>query len=216
MSIAKYNQIFVDGKWRTYQPYIYSNGMWNKALTNIYTNGAWQEIPEVTWDFWDYAQGGNLNSDIEWGWSRKEIRTGGIDYWSDYEITSNNRIRIYDSNMTAGYHYGNNYSTVNPVYIPETANFLKVTYSIQNTGYNNVNVGLILQDASNAFDISRGGQNYSTKEDGSGDTSAHTISIELSKELKGSRDFIIILNAWTKPGNSGSGGVYFRSVQFTT
>lgn len=216
MAVAKCNQIFVDGKWRTYQPYIYSNNKWNKALTNIYTGEGWQEIPEVTWDFWDYAQGGNLNSEIEWGWGRKNMLTSGVNYWSDYEITSNNRIRIFDSSMKEGYWYGNNYSTIEPIYIPETANFLKVTYNIQNTGWNRANVGLIRQDASTAFDTSNGGQNYSTDTDGSGNTAAHTISIELSQELKGSRDFIIILNAWTRPGSAGTGGVYFRSVQFTT
>ena len=219
MAIAKYNQIYLNDKWRVYQPYVYHDGSWQKALTNIYTNEVWNEIGQPPWVLWDDAQGGQVDENTSWQKAKFTTLVNGIDITANTSL-SNNRMRVYRNNMTTGYWYGGNWSTTETVYVPESATYLKVTYfkDADASAYSRTNIGLILPTASNSFDTSGGGQTVSRPLSPlmSGST-IYTLSLTLSDNVKGTNDFVVSLTGWMQ-NNSASpnttGDLYFKKVWF--
>ena len=218
MAIAKYNQIFIDGKWRTYQPYAYSNGIWHKALTNIYTNGEWQEIPEIPWVLWDNTQGGQTDENTEWVKAKFSTLSGGIDATANTNI-SNSKLHVYQDNMVTGNWYGGNWSTSTTVLVPNTAKTLKVTYNkaSSSSGVARANISLILPTAKNAFDTSGGGLGITQSGNTMSGSTVYTLTLNLSEEIKGTDKFVVSLTGWMQNNASypnTRGDVYFNKVWF--
>ena len=185
----KVNQIFVDGKWKTYQPYIFHNGVWREARTNIYNGNEWIEIPKIPLVFFDTTYLENI-------------------VWDEtfYTLFSNNVANKTGLNQERGIHYYTEYTNgaaniSTPVFIPCGVKALKVklgryweggrSFPKCSFGFLPNKTGIKMTDTSSGGVLVNETLNFNSSTAGYQST---TYSLTIPEDYKGSEDYRIIIN----------------------
>lgn len=205
-----FNQIYYNNEWRNTEPYIYHNGIWRRAFPNIYHNNQWIEMGEISWVLW------SADEKVEWQSQYFNNMT--------YENTSiavsaitdikDDCLYFYQENKKDGRWRGNNWSTLDTIYIPKEAKTLKVSFNkgAINTAYARVNIGLILPTETDSFN-SIIGVSYTSS---LSQAQTYTLSLNLIEDVIGTKDYLVVVNGWMQSDMNTSyhGALYIQKVWF--
>lgn len=216
-------QIFSNGKWNEYSPYIYHNKEWKEAIPYLYHNGNWINFPSVNFPFYllddgyidgilwnkdhfdpikDYSSTNQYeyatNPDIIDSNGNRQINT--ITYEdSEKNKISRNVISAYSSRGNVAV----NWST--PIKIPKQATAIKFYLGYYYYGGSNnprsrphYQVGFLRKDASHMQDTQKGYGVLTEEKELNFNNGANycfgTISLKIDEELRGQKDYRVVIN----------------------